>query len=567
MKKFWYDLSYRWKMTIPILTFGIILAWMVYAFSIHNAKKNVIQAAFTQAKTISMQIQGLRKYYAENIVDSAQQKGVNVTHDYSAKTGAIPLPATMVHELNSLFSKTMDYDIRLYSNFPFPFRKNGGIQDEFGEEALLALTNNPDSIFWNIAEYNGRTTLRYASADRMVAQTCVGCHNSHSQSPKTDWKIGDVRGILEVDLPIDKTLASFNHDAKKNGILVSIFILVMIIILSLLLHYFLVAPLNKITKMGRKIAEGDLTTKFSSISADESGRILETICDMTERLNALIRQLQGSSALVSTSSALLSEEARQLESVVTEQAASANQIAATSTQISKTSDHLVKTMGEVSSMSRDTAESADSSQVHLDQLESTLNNMAKASSVISSRLYAINERATKITTVVKTISKVADQTNLISFNAGIESAKSGEQGRRFGVIAKEIRQLADQSAQASQDVKQMIEEMQQSVSEGITSIEDFFNEIQRGVSDSNTIRTRLENIIEKVQTLAPRFEAVSTGVETQSQGARLIQQSIHELSDGASEIANSLHQTNRSIEEINKVSNRFKGEIAHFKVD
>ena len=567
MKKSWWDLSYRWKITIPILVFGVILSWMVYVLGVHNAKKSVINTAVTQARTISMQIRELRKYYTENVVKSAQHKGLNVTHDYSGKPGSIPLPATMVHELNSLFSETMEYDIRLYSNFPFPFREDGGIQDKFGEEALHTLTSNPDTAFWKIAEYNGKTTLRYASADRMIAQTCVDCHNSHGLSPKTDWKIGDVRGILEVALPMDKAFATFHHDAKKSSILVSICILAMIIFLSFLLHYFIVAPLNKITVVGRKIANGDLTTKVSRISADESGLILGTINDMTEKLNALIRQLQGSSALVSTSSALLSEEAKQLESVVAEQAASANQIAATSTEISKTSDHLVETMSDVSSMSRDTAESANSSQIHLDQLESTLDNMAKASSVMSSRLYAINERATKITTVIKTISKVADQTNLISFNAGIESAKSGEQGRRFGVIAKEIRQLADQSAQASQDVKQMIEQMQQSVNEGITSMEDFFDEIQQGVTDSNTIRSRLENIIEKVQTLAPRFEAVSTGVETQSQGARLIQQSIHELSDGAKEISNSLHQTNRSIEELTKVSNRLRQEIVHFKVD
>ena len=566
MKTSWRNLSYRWKIIVPILIMGVFLAGMVYVFGVRMATNNVVETSIIRARTLSTQALALRHYYTENIVDTAKKNGLDITHDYTEQQKAIPLPATMTHELNSLFSEKADYEMRLYSNFPFPFRKGGGVHDEFQEKALQTLVKDPKSQFWKVEDYQGEKTLRFASADVMVAQTCVDCHNSHPQSPKTDWAIGDVRGILEVNLPLGKTLAAFFHDAKKGAIFVGVCMLVVIGIVTLMLDYLITIPLNEASAVGRRIAGGDLTTKIDVTRGDESGRILSTIGDMTAKLNTLISQVQGSSALVSTSSAVLSGEVKQLESVVAEQAASASEIAATSTEISKTSDQLVETMGELSSMSRDTAESANSSRAHLDHLESTLDKMAKSSAAISSGLYAINERAATITTIVKTITKVADQTNLISFNAGIESAKSGEQGRRFGVIAKEIRVLADQSAEASQDVKQMIEEMQTAVQEGVTSIEDFFEDIQRGIEDAHTVRTRLEEIIEKVQTLAPRFDTVSTGVETQSQGAGLINQSINELSDGAKEIANSLHQTNHSIEELTKVSQRLQEEISHFKV-
>ena len=567
MKNSWWKLGYRGKVTIPIIIIGAVLVAINYSLDVRNAEKEVIETSLAQGRIISAQISELRRYYTQNVVDPVQKSGLKATHNHGAKVGEIPLPATMVHELNSIFSKKAGYEIRLYSNFPFPFRKDGGARDNFEKEALRVLAKKKDQQFWRIEDYEGVTTLRYATPDVMSAKACVDCHNTHPLSPKTNWQLGDVRGILEVNLALDKTLAAFHHDAQKSSIFVGAFILAMVVSISLFLHHFVIRPLNDVVVIGKRIADGDLVTQVQTTSKDESGRILSTMSNMAVKLNTLIGQVLRSSALVNTSSAMLSAETKQLESVVSEQAATANEIATTSTEIAKTSDQLVETMGELVSMSRDTAASAKGSHVHLDQLESTLGKMAGASAVVSSRLYVINERASKITTVVKTMSKVADLTNLISFNAGIESAKSGEQGRRFGVIAKEIRQLADQSAQAAHDVKQMIEETQTAVSEGVNSTEAFFEEIQRSVQDASNIRAQLEEILESVQTLAPRFETICTGVETQSQGARLINQSITELSQGVQEIVESLHQTNCSIQELTKVSQRLKDETSYFKVD
>ena len=566
MKRIWSDLSCRWKITIPILVLGVVLTVTIYRLKTRHATNEVIESAVAQARIISMQIRELRGYYTNNVISVAENNGLAITHDYAGKKEAIPLPATMVHELNSVFTKKADYEIRLYSNLPFPFRTDGGVRDDFGKQAIHYLTKNPEEQFWEVEEYNGKSTLRYTTPDRMVSQTCVECHNSHPQSPKTDWKLGDVRGVLEVNIPLNKGLESYHGEAAKSTILIGSFMLVIVVTVSFLLHHFVIRRLNEAAVAGGKIADGDLTARVHSVSNDESGRILSTIGNMTEKLNELIGRVQRSSTNVNNSTAQLSAEAKQLESVVAEQAASANEIAATTTEISKTSDNLVKTMEEVSSMSSETAESAVSGEDYLHELEVTLNKMGSAAATISSKLSVISERTSKITAVMKTMTTVAEQTNLISFNAGIESAKSGEHGRRFSIIAKEIRQLADQSAKASQDIRQIIAEMQGAVSEGVASIDDFVNEVQKGIGDASNIRDRLEEIIEKVQTVAPQFETVSNGMETQSQGARLIQESVADLSKGAQQIAKSLHETNRSIEELTQVSSRLQTDISHFKL-
>src|SRR5262249_6622379 len=81
--------------------------------------------------------------------------------------------------------------------------KDGGVRDDFEREALDHLRENSDQPYYRFAEVRGRPVLRYATA-RVMKQSCVDCHNSHPESPRTDWKVGEVRGVLEIIRPLDR---------------------------------------------------------------------------------------------------------------------------------------------------------------------------------------------------------------------------------------------------------------------------------------------------------------------------------------------------------------------------
>jgi hypothetical protein len=96
--------------------------------------------------------------------------------------------------------------VRHYSDYPFRSRKDGGPKDDEEREALAWLRDHPDEPFARFEDYQGRQVLRYYTARRMRA-TCVECHNHHPDSVKTDWKEGDVRGVLEIVRPLDGDVA------------------------------------------------------------------------------------------------------------------------------------------------------------------------------------------------------------------------------------------------------------------------------------------------------------------------------------------------------------------------
>jgi serine/threonine protein kinase len=143
-----------------------------------------------------------------DVVRRAQAGGLTVKHNYEDNPTAIPIPATFTIELGRQISERSDsgVQVRLYSDYPFRSRRNGGARDDFEREAWRRLQEDPALPVYRFEEYQGRPALRYATA-RQMQQACVDCHNSHPDSPKTDWRVGDVRGVVEIIRPLDRDAA------------------------------------------------------------------------------------------------------------------------------------------------------------------------------------------------------------------------------------------------------------------------------------------------------------------------------------------------------------------------
>lgn len=336
--------------------------------------------------------------------------------------------------------------------------------------------------------------------------------------------------------------------------------------------YFVAKPLSKsiarAVVVAEQISAGDITSKIDVTSSgnDEISRLLTAFQTMTGNLNSLIRQVQQSGIQVTTSATQIAASGKQLEATMTEQVAATNEVVATSKEIAATSGELVKTMDDVTAMSQATTTAAGNSQKELIRMETTMRQLASATSSISSKLGTISEKANNINSVVTTITKVADQTNLLSLNAAIEAEKAGEYGMGFGVVAREIRRLADQTAVATLDIESMVKEMQSAVSTGVMEMDKFTKEVGNSVENVRNISGQLAQIIQQVQDLAPNFSTVNQGMEAQSIGAGQISEAMVQLSEVSRQTADSLRETNSAIEQLNKAAHNLQHEISRFKV-
>jgi methyl-accepting chemotaxis protein WspA len=326
-------------------------------------------------------------------------------------------------------------------------------------------------------------------------------------------------------------------------------------------------PLKQLVDVIERMRNGDFTQRVEIKRKDEFGLLGDGLNRLADDLSVLVGQVQRSGVQVNITATQIAATSREQQSTTTEIAATTAEIGATSKQISATSRELDKTMNEVVDVAHDTAELAGSGQTGIARMESTMRQIMDASGSITGKLAVLNEKTANINTVVVTITKVADQTNLLSLNAAIEAEKAGEYGLGFAVVAMEIRRLADQTAVATYDIEKMVKEMQSAVAAGVMGMDKFSEEVRRGVDEIRQVSTQLAQIIHQVQTLTPRFATVSEGMHAQATGALQISETLTQLSEAAHQTADSLRQSNLAIEQLNEAARGLQTSVARFKLE
>ena len=341
------------------------------------------------------------------------------------------------------------------------------------------------------------------------------------------------------------------------------------LIFALGIGYIIVSEMNRFFRNVHKavinFSKGNLEARIP-LSYDlsfEKIRVLGN--ELGDRIEALIGQLQKAGVQLTITTTEIAAAAKHQEGTVCQQEATVKQILITAGEISSTAKEFAKTMNDVSSSSERTSELASSGKQGLTQMENTIRLMVDASRNIASKLAVLNEKAGTITGVITTITKIADQTNMLSLNASIEAEKAGEHGKSFAVIAREIRRLADKTANATLDIEKMVSEMISAVTEGVVGVDKFSEEIRTGVYQVSKVSEQLSSIISQVQQQTINFEYVNRGMQAQSIGAEQINESIMELSDAAQQTTISIRQFHAAIEQLTAASKEMQACVARMK--
>jgi methyl-accepting chemotaxis protein WspA len=307
------------------------------------------------------------------------------------------------------------------------------------------------------------------------------------------------------------------------------------------------------------MAGGDLSgTAPHCDGRDEAAHLVNALGAMHQGMESLISKVKEATININSTATELTATARQQERNSHGLSASTTQVAAAAKQIAATSSELGDTMERVALSAARAADLARSGRSGLDGMGETIRGLEDATAGIAARLSAISEKAATINGVVTTITKVADQTNLLSVNAAIEAEKAGEHGVGFLVVAREIRRLADQTAAATLDIEQTVRQMQTAVSTGVMEMDRFAEQVRRGVRDVGTIGGQLGQIIEQVDEGSAQFADVNRGMKSQSEGAR-------QISDAMGQLTTTTRETMIAAEESSRAADRLLAAMAELK--
>jgi len=205
---------------------------------ISSLQSDLLRAsAINTAKLFSQTLTEVRTLYTSDVVQPAKAYGMNITHNYLHEKNAIPLPATFSMRLGELMGKHAgEAHSRLYSTYPFPWRsQKGGLNDDFKKRAWDELSRDQSKPYKQFFETEQGLILRYAVAD-VMRPACVNCHNSHPQSPYRNWKEGDLRGVLEINLPLEGLNQQTSDQVAKIRLVYSLVGLAIVVGFVLAIH-------------------------------------------------------------------------------------------------------------------------------------------------------------------------------------------------------------------------------------------------------------------------------------------------------------------------------------------
>jgi len=566
MKMFKFS-SLFWQLTLPVMGIGCLVIVLLSFVVPGQLKLNTIENAVLEAEKTVQQFKTIRAYYTNNIVKTvlkSQDIRPSITH--KDNDNAIPLPATMIHDLSEMLEQkgTM---LNLYSNYPFPNR-SGRKLDDFQQRAWDYLTDNPEATYSEEQSILGKSVLRVAVADKMVSDACVSCHNNHAATPRNDWKLDDVRGVLEVNTDIGPQLAAGNATNLSILGIIAVSLIVMLVAIALLFRLTIGSRLNHLSLKLRDIAtgDGDLTQRIEVNGGDEISSLSVYFNDFIDKIHHTISDVVSVTGQVVNSVSDLDEVTNTVSQGAFQQQEETGAIAAAVTEMSATSANVNESASNAAAETTTADESAQSGKSIVNRTVDNIHELSNDVSSASDVIRDLADQAVNIGTVLDVISGIAEQTNLLALNAAIEAARAGEQGRGFAVVADEVRTLASRTQESTEEIQAMIEGLQSGTRQAVSVMDKSQQQAQKTVEMAATAGQSLDIIVSSVNEINSMNNQIAHAVDEQQRTADAVSKNVVAIQTVAEETANSSTVARQSSDNVSKQAARLQTLVRHFKV-
>lgn len=381
-------------------------------------------------------------------------------------------------------------------------------------------------------------------------------------------------------------LSTISRKTKtQNHINLAIFVIVVFVtgfFVRIIISNSITGPLEKTVNMIQDIAEGegDLTKRLQVESSDEVG-------ELAKWFNAFIANLQGMIKNIAENSEILTGSSRELSHLAATMSDSANQMSVKSDNVAKSTNSMNVNMDTAANAMENATANTSMAASSAEQMTATINEIAnnseKAALITSkavekakdasNQVSELGTAARDIGKVTETITEISEQTNLLALNATIEAARAGEAGKGFAVVANEIKELARQTADATQDIKKKISGIQNTTKETVSSIES----ISKVIHDVNdivaTIATAVEEQSATTKEIAGNIIQVSREINNASERVSISSQVSSEISDDISEVslsANNMSQNTTqmkgSADKLSSLAIKLKELVGQFRI-
>ncbi len=475
----------------------------------------------------------------------------------------------------------------------FDARNSDNEPDEIEARALKLFASSKDETEYS--EFDAKkNVVRYFRPIRLTEE-CLMCHGNPANSQELwgnpngidgtghkmeNLAVGDLHGAFEVIQSLDGSDARVQAATTKGFALVTAFIVVACVLLVWILNRSLLKPLQAATDAFARLLNGDLRHELTVTSKDEVGKLQSGINAMVKQLRTMISSMRSSSEELGLVSSGLEDTADGVEQAATATTSRSQTVSAAAEEMSQSLVSMKGSLADVSTKVQSVAAASSQVMSNADSVaanteEST--RIAKSAEALAadggSQIRQLEGAADGIGEIVDVIKDIAEQTNLLALNATIEASRAGESGQGFAVVAAEVKQLARQTADATNGIRQRIESIQGisgQVVNAMNEIETVVQSVSKCTEDTSRAvaeqRTTISSVTQQVEEAANLTAAVSNSVDETVAAAQEVSESIHAVNSIAEKTSQEVSATKEAGVNVRRVSDSFSEQLETFAV-
>lgn len=325
-------------------------------------------------------------------------------------------------------------------------------------------------------------------------------------------------------------------------------------------------PIMALVPFLKSVAGGDLSQGISVSRGDELGMLAHAANDMADQLRKLLQDLQQASVQITGASTQVLTAAEEHASGSVQQAASIAEVTATMEELTNTAKQIAMSATSVEKIADDSAQAAHAGYESVGEALEAMEKIRRRVADISGKTLLLGERSQRISEVLNLIKEIAGEIHLLAVNAAIESAAAGEHGKRFAVVASEVRRLAERTRESAEEIKGIVGEIQSATNTSVLATEQGVKEVENGVSLATRARGSLEEIIQMVDRTTQAIRQITFATQQQQSASEQIVQTMREVAEVTRQAASGMKQSANSVGELNLLADQFKTRIKEFKL-
>lgn len=313
------------------------------------------------------------------------------------------------------------------------------------------------------------------------------------------------------------------------------------------------------------MSSGNLTRRIEALKHDELGALASHLNISLDKLVLTLRRFSKGSMLISNTARGLEESTSQLRTGMDETVNQVAAVAGASEEMSATSSEVAKNCASASASSEQATSIARKGETIVKETASIMEHINSIVGESAQNIKSLVKRSDQVGGVVELINDIAAQTNLLALNAAIEAARAGEHGRGFAVVSDEVRKLAENTAQATNQIAETINSMQEEMKQAVISMEEGVEVVARGAQDARDSDAALRDIMEHIQRVSMEIHQIAAASEQQTMTATEIASNLQVISttiaDNAANVASNAQASTQLSDfssDINKMIGGFR---------